>query len=267
MPDPFHNRVVLITGASSGIGRALALRLGKRGAKVGLVARRKELLEEIQKVLAIASGSDGSCAIAAADVSIRDEMQAAVKSIREQLGPIDVLIANAGVGTPTLLDPLNIKDVERMFQVNVLGVIYAIEAVLPEMLKRKSGHIAAVSSIAAFKGLPGESAYCASKAAVNTYCEGLRVQLRDHSIPVTVLCPGFVETPMTAANDFHMPFLISAEKAADWILWAIRKRKKVCRFPRRMSWAARMLGCLPDWVIARSMRSYNEKPPMNDLGT
>jgi short-subunit dehydrogenase len=266
MPDRFQNQVVLITGASSGIGRALALRLGQRGAKVGLVARRVALLQEIQKVLAIASGSESSCGIAAADVSIREEMQAATRSIREQLGPIDVLIANAGVGTPTLLDPINIKDVERMIRVNVFGVVYAIEAVLPEMLKRKSGHIAAVSSIAAFKGLPGESAYCASKAAVNTYCEGLRIQLRDHGIPVTVACPGFVQTPMTAVNDFHMPFLIGAEKAADWILWAIRKRKKVCRFPRRMSWAARMFGWLPDWVIARSMRGYNEKPPMNDLG-
>ena len=262
MPDPFQNRVVLITGASSGIGKALALRLGQLGAKVGLVARRKELLEEIAITLA---GAAGSCASVNADVSKRDEMLAAAQSIREQLGPIDLLIANAGVGTPTLLDPMNIKDVERMFQVNVFGVIYAIEAVLPEMLKRKAGHIAAVSSIAAFKGLPGESAYCASKAAVNTYCEGLRIQLRDYGIPVTVLCPGFVETPMTAVNNFHMPFLMSAEKAADWILWAIRRRKKVCRFPRRMSMAARFLGWLPDWIIARSMRGYNEKPPMNPL--
>ncbi len=265
MPDPFQNRVILITGASSGIGKALALRLGQRGAKVGLVARRKELLEEIQTALAGAAGSQAHCAIAVADVSKRDEMQAAAQSIREQLGPIDFLIANAGVGTPTLLDPLNIKDVERMFRVNVFGVVYAIEAVLPEMLKRKTGHIAAVSSIAAFKGLPGESGYCASKAAVNTYCEGLRIQLREHGIPVTVLCPGFVETPMTAVNNFHMPFLISAEKAADWILWAIRKRKKVCRFPRRMSWSMRLISWLPDWVIARSMRGYNENPPMNQL--
>jgi short-subunit dehydrogenase len=192
-------------------------------------------------------------------------MQRAAQSIRDQLGPIDLLIANAGIGTPTLLDPVNIHDVERMFQVNVLGVIYAIQAVLPEMLKRKSGQLAAVSSAAAFRGLPGESAYCATKAAVNTYLEGLRIQLRDYGIPVTVACPGFVETPMTAVNDFHMPFLMSAEKAADHILWAIRKRKKLYVFPRRMSWLMSLTSRLPDWIIARTMRSYNEKPPMNEL--
>jgi short-subunit dehydrogenase len=260
MQKSFENRVVLITGASSGIGRALALVLAKSGAKLGLVARRKDLLDQL------AAETGGAIAIAPADVSIRAEMQAASQAIRERLGPIDYLIANAGVGTPTLLDPPNVRDIERMFQVNVFGVIYAIEAVLPEMLKRKSGHIAAVSSIAAFKGLPGESAYCASKAAVNTYLEGLRIQLRDYLIPVTVCCPGFVETPMTAVNNFHMPFLMSAERAADHILWAVRKRKKVYRFPRPMSWLIRLTAWAPDWIVARTMKGYNETPPMSDLG-
>jgi short-subunit dehydrogenase len=254
--------VVLVTGASSGIGRALALRLGKAGARVGVVARRHELLEELAAAIRAAGGQ---AALAEADVSRREQMLAAAKAIRSALGPIDLLIANAGVGTPTLLDPVNIGDVERMIQVNVLGTIYAIESVLPEMLARKSGQLAAVSSLAAFKGLPGESAYCASKAAVNAYLEGLRIQLREHGISVTVACPGFVATPMTAVNDFPMPFLMCAEKAADQILWAIRKRKKTHRFPRRMSWLTRLLDWLPDWVVARSMKSYNEKPPMNEL--
>jgi short-subunit dehydrogenase len=263
MPDPFRERVALVTGASSGIGRALAVRLARAGAKVGLVARRKDVLDE----LAASLRSEGAAvAVASADVSKRDEVQAAAEAVRGQLGPIDLLIANAGVGNPTLLDPLNVRDVERMFAVNVFGVIYAVEAVVPEMLRRGTGHLAAVSSIAAFKGLPGESAYCASKAAVNTYMEGLRIQLRGRGVPVTVLCPGFVETPMTAVNDFHMPFLISADRAAEHILWAIRKRKKVYRFPRGMSWLMRLTGWLPDWAIARSMRSYNDKPPMSNLG-
>jgi short-subunit dehydrogenase len=175
------------------------------------------------------------------------------------------LIANAGVGTPTLLDPLNIADVERMFQVNVFGVIYAIEAVLPDMIRRKEGHICAVSSLAAFNGMPGESAYCATKAAVNSYLEGLRIQLREHAVAVTTVCPGFVETPMTAVNDFHMPFVISAERAADHIVRALRRRKKVYRFPWQMSFLMRLLSWLPDRLIARSMRSYNEHPPMNVL--
>jgi NADP-dependent 3-hydroxy acid dehydrogenase YdfG len=262
--NPFADRVALVTGASSGIGRELALRLGRQGAKVGLVARRRELLDELAVTIRSAGGT---VAPAAADVSRRDEMQSAARAIRAELGPIDLLIANAGVGTPTLLDPVNIHDVERMVQVNLLGVIYAVEAVLPDMLARRSGHLAAVSSLAAFKGLPGESGYCASKAGVNAYMEGLRIHLREHGVRVTVACPGFVETPMTAVVKEPMPFLMSAGRAADHILWAIRKRKKVHRFPRPMSWLMRLTAWLPDWAIVRSMKSYNDEPPMNDLGT
>ena len=262
MPKPFFQRVVLITGASSGIGRALALRLAECGAKVGLVARREELLMELAGQL---QGLGAMAAVAVADVSKRGEMQRATQHIRERLGPIDVLIANAGVGMPTLLDPLNVGDVERMFQVNVFGVIYAIEAVLPEMVRRRSGRIAAVSSMAAFKGLPGESAYCATKAAVNVYLEGLRIQLRSHGVAVTIACPGFVATPMTEANDFAMPFLIGADRAAASILHAIHRRKKLHRFPRRMSWLMHLARWLPDWIIARGMKGYNENPPMGPI--
>src|SRR5262245_50619591 len=259
MSNPFHNRVALITGASSGIGRALALRLAHEGCCVGLVARRRELLDELADQI---QQQGGNCVAAPADVAERADIQAAATAVREQLGPIDYLVANAGVGTPTLLDPLNVADVERMFRVNVFGVIYTIEAVLPEMLRRNAGHICAVSSLAAFKGLPGESAYCSTKAAVNTYLEGLRIQLREHGIAVTTVCPGFVETPMTAVNDFHMPFLMSADRAATRIVRALRRRRKVDRFPWQMSLMMRLLRWLPDRLIARSMRSYNEKPPM-----
>jgi short-subunit dehydrogenase len=262
MVRPFRDCVALVTGASSGIGKALALRLAREGCRVGLVARRRELLDNLADQIR----SEGGCSTTAiADVSDRDEIRAAARHIRDQLGPIDYLIANAGVGTPTLLDPLNIADVERMFEVNVFGVIYAVEAVLPEMIDRKRGHICAVSSLAAFKGMPGESAYCATKAAVNTYLEGLRIQLREHNVAVTTVCPGFVATPMTAVNDFHMPFLVSAERAADHIVRALRRRRKVYRFPWQMSLLMRALCWLPDRLIARSMRSYNENPPLMNI--
>jgi short-subunit dehydrogenase len=257
-----QDRVALVTGASSGIGKALSLRLAREGCRVGLVARRRELLDEIAGQIRSAGGV---ATVAPANVAVRDEVQVAAKAIGETLGPVDLLVANAGVGTPTLLDPLNTPDVERMFQVNVMGVIYCIEAVLPEMLKRKQGHILAVSSIAAFKGLPGESAYCATKAAINTYLEGLRIQLREQNIAVTVACPGFVKTPMTDVNQFRMPFLIDADRAADYLVYAIRKRKKIYRFPRGMSWLMRITNLLPDWAIARVMRDYNENPPKSSV--
>ncbi len=255
----FANQVAVVTGASSGIGWALAKELARAGAKVGLVARRREQLEKLAGEI-VAAG--GTAAVAAADVGDRQQVLAAVTGVREHLGPVDLLVANAGVGAPTLLDPVNVGDVEKMFRINVLGVVYAIEAVLPEMLRRGRGHLAAVSSLAAYKGLPGESAYCATKAAVNVYLEGLRIQLRDKGIAVTTICPGFVKTPMTAVNHFDMPWLLEADEAARRIVRALRRRPKVYNFPWQTTLMMKLTAWLPDWMVARSMQKYNEEPPM-----
>src|SRR5262249_46854083 len=151
------------------------------------------------------------------------------------LGPAEVLVANAGFGKPTHVDPLNVSEVEQIFQVNLLGVVYSVESVLPGMLLRRHGHLVAISSLAAFKGLPGESAYCASKAAVNAYMEGLRIALRQTGVVVTTVCPGFVQTPMATMNS-AMPFMISAESAAERIArWIVRRRGGVYRFPAAMA--------------------------------
>ncbi len=252
------NQVVIVTGASSGIGWSLSLVLAGKGCKVGMIARRQEKLtalgQEIEK-------AGGQCAHAVADVADRPATLAAIKELRARLGPVDLLIANAGVGCPTLLDPVNVADVEKMFQVNVLGVVYAIEGVLPEMLQRGRGHLAAVSSMAGYKGLPGESGYCASKAAVISYMEGLRIQLRERGIHVTTINPGFVKTPMTEVNEFKMPFLLEADDAARRIVRALERKKKVFDFPWQMSLLMKLMRWLPDWVVARSMHQYNEKPP------
>ena len=255
----FRDRVVVITGASSGIGRELAKVLAAQGARVGLIARRREqlveLAEEIEK-------TGGTAAFAAVDVAERAPTVAAIRELAGKLGPVDLLVANAGVGVPTLLDPINVPAIEQMIQVNVLGVVYSIEAVLPEMLKRKQGHLAAVSSMAAYKGLPGESGYCASKWAVSGYMEGLRIQLRAHHIAVTTICPGFVRTPMTAINKFKMPWLVEADDAARRIAKALARRKKVFNFPWQMSLLMKVTRWLPDWMVLRSMRSYIQEPPM-----
>lgn len=255
----FANQVAVITGASTGIGHALARALAAEGCKVGLLARRGELLERLAEDVHRAGGT---AAWAAADVGDRHQTVAAVEEIRRSLGPVDLLIANAGVGVPTLLEPLNVPDVEQMFRVNVLGVVYSIEAVLPEMLRRGRGHLAAVSSLAAYQGMPGESGYCATKAAVNTYMEGLRIHLRDRGVAVTTLCPGFVRTPMTEVNRFHMPWLLEADDAARRMVRALRRRRKVYGFPWQMALLTRTTRWLPDWVLAWVMRTYNENPPM-----
>ena len=254
----FANQVAVITGASSGIGWALARMLAAEGCKVGLVARRQEKLQALVQEI---DAAGGNAACATADVGNRLQTVAAIRGLATQLGPVDLLIANAGVGAPTLLEPFNVHDVEKMFRVNVLGVVYSIESVLAEMLRRGRGHLAAVSSLAAYKGMPGESAYCASKAAVNVYMEGLRIHLRDRGIAVTTVCPGFVRTPMTQTNEFHMPGLLEADDAARRIVRAIRRRRKVYNFPMWTSVLMKLVRWLPDWILARSMRKYNENPP------
>jgi short-subunit dehydrogenase len=257
----FAGQVAIVTGASSGIGQALARVLASEGCKLGLVARRRDQLEALAEEM-VAAG--GTAAVGVADVSDRTQTLAAIAELTARLGPADLLVANAGVGAPTLLDPLNVKDVERMFHVNVLGVIYSLEAVLPDMLRRCRGHIAAVSSLAAYKGLPGESGYSSSKAAVSNYMEGLRIQLRGRGITVTTICPGFVKTPMTAVNNFKMPWLLEADDAARRIVRALKKRKKVFNFPWQLSLLMKATAWLPDWAVAWAMHSYNEDPPFPD---
>ncbi len=261
-PLPSNRRdgpVAIVTGASSGIGRALTVRLGSQGYRVGLIARRGELLDALAREIAAAGGT---AAAAVADVGDRNALRNAIGRIENQLGPADVMVANAGFGAPTRLNPLNIDDVEQTFRVNLMGVIYSIEAVLPGMLARRRGQLLAVSSLAGDKGLPGESAYCASKAAVNVYMEGLRIALRKRGIVVTTVCPGFVETPMAPMDAAATPFVMSAEAAAARIARLIAQRRGgVHRFPRRMAMLMAMIARLPDGLVARLVHGEGESHP------
>jgi short-subunit dehydrogenase len=248
--------VAIVTGASSGIGRALALRLAAEGHRVGLIARRRDELEEAAGAI---SAAGGRAVAAPADVGDRGALHAAVAEVEGRLGPADVMVANAGFGAPTRLDPLNTGDVETTFRVNVLGVVYSVEAVLPGMLRRGRGHLVAVSSLAAFKGLPGESAYCASKAAVNAYMEGLRIALRGRGVAVTTICPGFVRTPMAPMDAAATPFIMSADAAARRIARAIaRRRSGVVRFPWPMAALMALIARMPDALVARLIRAEAE---------
>jgi short-subunit dehydrogenase len=243
--------VAIVTGASSGIGRALALRLGAEGYRVGLIARRRAELEAVAGAI---SKAGGAAVPAVADVGDRSALHEAIAEVEKRLGPTDVMVANAGFGAPTRIDPLNTAEVETTFRVNLLGVVYSLESVLPGMLARGRGHLLAVSSLAAFKGLPGESAYCASKAAVNTYMEGMRIALRTRGVVVTTLCPGFVATPMVPM-DSVTPFQMSADEAARRIARVIaRRRGGVVRFPLPMSLLMAVSARLPDAIVSRMVR-------------
>ena len=195
---------MIITGASSGIGRGLALELGKRGAKLGLVARRSDVLDDVvQEVESL-----GGQAIALpADVRSAESIRTAADVLREKLGAIDVLIANAGIGPTRDAARFDPAEVAEVMNINVVGASNSVAAVLPEMLARGRGHLVVMSSLAAYRGLPKSAAYCASKAAVSSFFESLRLDLEPKGIDVSIIHPGFIKTPLTAGRHAQLPYL------------------------------------------------------------
>lgn len=241
--------VALVTGASSGIGRALALELSRRGCKVGLVARREEPLR------ALAAECMSPTCVATCDVTDPAAVKAAHDRIVGELGPLDLCVANAGVGYEVRPDRFEFAEVQHIVGVNVLGAMATVYAALPAMLARGHGQIAGISSLAGYLGLPGNGAYSASKAYLTNHLEALRAELRPRGVYVTTVCPGFIETPLVSKNRFHMPFLMSADKAARKILTALERRRRVYNFPWPMALAVKAARLVPrwlyDWVVAR----------------
>lgn len=249
------NGVGLITGASSGLGRGLALRLAGDGYALGLAARREERLADLVREIEAAGGR----AVALpCDVSDREAVRDAVERCRAALGGIDLLVANAGVSENTFPDRLDAGDVERILGVNFLGAVYAVEAVLPAMLERGSGHLVGVTSLAGYGGLPLTAAYSASKGALHNFLESLRIDLRGTGIDVTVIAPGYVRTAMTAANEYPMPFLVELDDAVDRMHRTIRRRKRADHFPwplATVAWLAQILpAAVYDWIGSRMRR-------------
>jgi NAD(P)-dependent dehydrogenase (short-subunit alcohol dehydrogenase family) len=254
----FADHVVLITGAASGIGRQLARNLAAEGARVAALDVQEGSLSRLTAEL-----PGKAHAFEAADVTDRAALEGAVGRIRARLGPVDLLIACAGIGIETSALAYRAEDIERELQVNLVGVANSIGAVLPGMLVRGRGQLAALSSLASFRGLPQMAGYCASKAGLNALLESLRVELRPQGIAVTTVCPGWVRTPMTEQVDAPMPDLMEVEDAARHILWAIRRRRAFYAFPRSSALRVRLLRWLPagvsDWLLGRMLRRINRR--------
>ena len=240
---------VVITGASSGIGKSLALALAREGANVTLMARRKEALDEIAAEIA-AEGGNGFAI--SADVAVKESVEEAMRQAREKAGPVDVLVANAGIGRNMTVKRLDTSLVEDTMQINFMGVVYASCAVLPEMIERNTGTIVAVSSLAAWRGLPTSAPYCASKAAVSAWMEGLRVELHHTNVQLCTSHPGFIRTPMTEKNKFKMPFLMEVDDAANALVKGIRKGKREINFPWRLVTLMRLVRFVPNWLFDRA---------------
>lgn len=236
-------KTVLITGASRGIGFAVTKKLVDSGYNVVALARKTRRLEDLftSNVNATSKLKAYQC-----DVSSKDEVENTWLKISEEFPQIDSVILNAGVGFLVTPKTYSSEFAEKTFGVNLMGVIYLIEKVLPQMLERKSGLIAGVSSLADARGFSGSGFYCASKAALSTYLEGLRVELHHYGIKVITVKPGFVKTDMTAQNKFEMPFLMEPEKAAEIIMKGLVKGKRVIQFPLPTVLAIKLVKFMPD---------------------
>lgn len=243
----------MVTGASSGIGRGVAVELSRRGAKLGLVARRTETLQEIVSEF---ESRGGKALAVPGDVQDALAVRAAADRFREQLGPIDVLIANAGIGSTNDSAELRASEVAGVINVNVIGAANSVAAVVPEMVARGRGQLVVISSLAAYRGLPKSAAYCASKAAVSAFFESLRLDLQPRGIEVTIIHPGFIKTPLTAGRHAQMPFLMELDVAVEKILRAIEKKKKSYAFPWQLASVVRAGMIMPtsmyDWISRRN---------------
>jgi hypothetical protein len=251
---------VVITGASSGIGEALAREYAKRGAILGLIARRAGVLARLKDTIPAA------CLTYAADVRDAQAMQQAAGDFIRQHGSPDVVIANAGISRGTLTEKTeDLEAFQQILDINVMGMVKTFQPFLAQMRKQKRGMLVGIASISGFRGLPGAGAYSASKAAAITYLESLRVELHGSGVRVLTVCPGYIVTPMTANNPYPMPFIISAEAAAKKIIRAIERQRKFLVIPWQMAILGRVLKILPLWLYDRVLSRAPRKPRDIDL--
>lgn len=253
MPD--HLEKVVITGASSGIGSALAQCYAVRGATLGLIARRTAALHDLSKELSIKTNIYGC------DVRDATALRAAAENFIQQHGCPDIVIANAGVSVGTLTEHAQDNDVfQSIMGINVVGAVHTFQPFIEPMRKAGRGKLVGIASVAGYRGLPGAGAYSASKAALISYLESLRVELRPAGISVITICPGYITTPMTAHNPYAMPFIMDADRAAQKMISIIDRGKNYAVIPWQMAVAARVLRVTPNWLYDYFARRAPHKP-------
>jgi len=238
--------LIWITGASQGIGKAVALAYANAGKTVAISARSKE---NLQKVVDEAASLTGRILVLPCDVTDRDQVSASLNQLIEQERLPDRVILNAGTHKPMPANEFSAETVSKLLQVNTLGSAIPLEVLLPHYLKQESGQIAIVASVAGYRGLPTASAYGASKAALINLAESLRSELYRSGVDIRLINPGFVKTPLTDKNDFDMPFLITVDKAASAIIKGLSGKQFEVVFPTRMAIAMSVLKWLPDRIF------------------
>lgn len=248
------NRIAWITGGGSGIGRAVALRLARDGWQVAISGRRQEPLEEVAEQ---ARELRGSILPMPLDVTDRERCMQVAAEIEQQLGPLHLVILNAGIYTK--FEPLKDFDAaafDRHYAVNFFGVINGLNATLPQLKRRRTGHVVFVSSVSGYRGLPLAAPYGSSKAALINLAESLHFDLEPAGIDVTVVNPGFVETPLTDQNRFSMPAITDTTVAAERIVKGIYRKRFEITFPRRFTYILKLLRLLPYRLYFPVMRKF-----------
>ncbi|KNZ33360.1 MAG: short-chain dehydrogenase [Methylibium sp. NZG] len=245
--ENWSGKVVWLVGASTGIGRATAARLHAAGARVVVSARSEAGLQ------AFVQGHPGSLAIAL-DATDRDAMRAAAERIATECGRIDLAVYCAGYYKAMRATAFDLDDALRHEQVNYVGALHLLDAVLPVLLRQRSGHLSLVSSVSGYRGLPKALAYGPTKAALINLAECLYFDLTDHGIGVSVVCPGYVDTPLTEQNDYKMPGLISADEAARCIVEGWQAGHFEMHFPKRFTAWVKVLSHVGDWLYFKAIR-------------
>jgi short-subunit dehydrogenase len=247
---------IVITGASSGIGESLARAYARSGVRIGLLGRRKDKLDAIAATL---NTSGAQSWVGVVDVTQREALaEMLIKADTEK--PIDLLIANAGISAGTFGAGESETQARAIFATNLDGVLNTIHPILPRMQNRRNGQVALMASLAGFRGFPSAPAYCASKAAVRLYGEALRGEYAKWGININVICPGYIATPMTAVNDFPMPFMMDAEKAAGIIMRGLANNEARIAFPWPTAFAAWLLGVIPPSWTDPLLKKLPKKP-------
>jgi hypothetical protein len=242
---------VVITGASSGIGEALARHYAADGTTLGLISRRKASVE----------GLRGQLVTYSLDVTDERALAAAAQDFVRRFGAPDLVIANAGIASGTEgADLRDVAKLRKMLEVNVAGLAATLAAFAPEMREARRGTLAGIASVAGFRGLAGNGAYCASKAAAIKWMESLRAELHGSGVSVVCVCPGYIDTPMTQVNRFRMPFLLSADEAARRIARVIAARRRLAVIPWQMALVSVALRAMPGWLYDRLASRAPRKP-------
>ncbi|MCC2680959.1 MAG: Short-chain dehydrogenase/reductase [Nitrosospira multiformis] len=247
---------VIISGASTGLGRVLARHYADSGAMLGLIARRADLLESL-----VAERAEAEVSLYVADVRDAAALRTAAEDFIVRHGCPDIVIANAGISHGTLTECAEDKEVfEDILATNVVGMVNLFQPFVSAMRTVGQGRLVGIASVAGYRGLPGSGAYSASKAAAISYLESLRVELYGSGLSVITICPGYVVTPMTADNPFPMPFILTADDAARKIVRIIEHKKSFAVIPWQMAIVARVLRLLPNFLYDRLFANAPRKP-------